>query len=210
LTYDISYSDLSGTATAAHLHGTATIEQSAGVIEGMTAAGGLGVSGTLQGTMTLSDANVLAVLSGLTYVNIHTGDNSGGEIRGQLSAPGRRYFNARLNGANERPDPVDTTGVGAGSFTLDNHLLQVEVNYSGLSGAPSAAQIHGPATLEQPADVLVGLNPIAVGNLDTSGRYSGQLTLDANTVLSLVQGLTYVNIHTEANPGGEIRGQILP
>jgi hypothetical protein len=44
----------------------------------------------------------------------------------------------------------------------------------------------------------------------TSGTLTGTLTLDAAQLTALLEGRTYVNIHTANNPGGEIRGQILP
>jgi len=44
----------------------------------------------------------------------------------------------------------------------------------------------------------------------TSGTISGSLTLDNATLSAIVDGLSYVNIHTEINTGGEIRGQITP
>ena len=56
--------------------------------------------------------------------------------------------------------------------------------------------------------VLVSLDSLAVGGLNVSGRFSGTLTLTAAQVLHLVKGLTYANIHTTMNSGGEIRGQL--
>jgi hypothetical protein len=47
-------------------------------------AGAAGTSGTLSGTVTLIDPQLEALLGGLTYVNIHTANNGGGEIRGQI------------------------------------------------------------------------------------------------------------------------------
>jgi hypothetical protein len=44
----------------------------------------------------------------------------------------------------------------------------------------------------------------------TAGTLTGTLTLDETQRSALTAGLTYVNIHTETNPGGEIRGQIVP
>jgi hypothetical protein len=56
--------------------------------------------------------------------------------------------------------------------------------------------------------VLFGLVPN--GTLGTSGSFSGQATVDQATADGIVAGLTYFNIHTPANGGGEIRGQVLP
>lgn len=48
------------------------------------AAGPLAASGFFQGTVTLNDADAASLADGLTYVNVHTMMNSGGEIRGQV------------------------------------------------------------------------------------------------------------------------------
>jgi hypothetical protein len=80
--------------------------------------------------------------------------------------------------------------------------LSWTVNYSGLSGPATAAHIHGPAEPGKNASPAVpfqnaGVNPI-----------TGSATLTDAQVADLNDGKYYVNIHTAANPGGEIRGQI--
>lgn len=92
---NILYSGLSGTVTAAHIHGAAPPGVNAGVLYFLTptftATGG--TSGSINGTLTLMDgmggftiAQQLTQLnSGLWYINIHTSPTfSGGEIRGQI------------------------------------------------------------------------------------------------------------------------------
>ena len=151
------------------------------------------------------------LLNGLLYMNIHTGNNPGGEIRGQIPAAQKLQFVARLNGANERPTPITTPGQGAATLVLDNNQLKLNLNYYGLTGAPTMAHIHGPATTEQATGVLVGIDSLAVNPpLAASGRYSGTLTLTSAQILNLLDGLTYLNIHTGLNGSGEIRGQITP
>ena len=49
-----------------------------------------------------------------------------------------------------------------------------------------------------------------VGTLGTSGLYQGVLTLTADQKAALAAQLAYFNIHSAKNPGGEIRGQIVP
>jgi hypothetical protein len=73
----------------------------------------------------------------------------------------------------------------------------------------SDSHIHGPASASANAGVLVGLSPFNGGAFGASGTMSGTTTLSASTLSSLIDGLTYINLHTSANPGGEIRGQIL-
>jgi len=115
-------------------------------------------------------------------------------------------FRVTLSGAAERPNPVNTTATGSGTFTLVGNQLSYNITYSGLSSAANAGHIHGPGTAEQAVGVLVPFPNVS----GTSGTLTGTLTLDAAQLSALLGGLTYVNIHTGNNPGGEIRGQILP
>jgi hypothetical protein len=90
-------------------------------------------------------------------MNIHTPANGGGEIRGQLSLAN---LQATINGANERPTPVDTTGTGTGKFNLVGKDLFVDVSYSGLKGNITLAHIHGRADADAAAGVLVDMKPL--------------------------------------------------
>jgi hypothetical protein len=78
-----SYAGLTGTATAAHIHGPASAGVNAGVIISLTASGG--TSGTITGGGTLSAGNITNMVSGLTYLNLHTTSSPGGELRGQIT-----------------------------------------------------------------------------------------------------------------------------
>lgn len=79
-----SYSNLSGTAVAAHIHGPAPAGVNAGIVVGLTPSGG--TAGTVTGGGTLSPANITNLLNGLMYVNVHSTTHGGGEIRGQILA----------------------------------------------------------------------------------------------------------------------------
>jgi CHRD domain len=70
----------------AHIHGPADENNTAGVLFALTATqtGTVVGSGSLSGTATLTDAQIADLKAGKWYVNIHTGNNPGGEIRGQL------------------------------------------------------------------------------------------------------------------------------
>lgn len=86
VSYDISFSGLTGTTTLAHIHGPAEPGIPAGVVQGLTFVGGAGTtSGQLAGTTgALTPQQVTDMLNGLHYVNIHTSFAGGGEIRGQI------------------------------------------------------------------------------------------------------------------------------
>ena len=79
LTYDITYKDLSGPATAAHIHGPAEPGANAGVMVPFS-----NPSNPIKGTVNLTAEQVKDLKAGKEYVNIHTGQNPGGEIRGQI------------------------------------------------------------------------------------------------------------------------------
>ena len=81
LTWKLSYSGLSGPATAAHFHGPAEPGKNAGVAVAIPNAG----SNPAEGSATLTDAQAADLLAGKYYVNIHTAANPGGEIRGQVT-----------------------------------------------------------------------------------------------------------------------------
>ena len=109
----------------------------------------------------------------------------------------------QLRGANEVP-PNASQGSGSVDAVLnkDTNLLRWKVNYSGLSGPATAGHFHGPAAVGTNAGVALGwTNPIANG-------MEGSATLTAAQAADLIAGKWYANIHTAANPGGEVRGQM--
>jgi hypothetical protein len=140
-------------------------------------------------------------------VNIHTEANGPGEIRGQISPV---VFRSRLNGFNERPTMVTGGGSGFATAALVGRELHFNLRYGDLGTTATLAHIHGPAGLEGSAGVLVDLGPFTLGSFSTAGSIVGQATLDTATAGHVVDGRTYYNIHTAANGGGEIRGQLLP
>lgn len=209
LMFDVQYRGLSGTATRAHIHGPAAASGAAGVIIDMEPfnGGAFGDEGTFSGAVALTPEQRAMVLAGQTYFNIHTAANPGGEVRGQIAPV---LWQASLGGANERPDPLMNAGFGSGTFTLVGNRLSFNLMYGGLSGPATRAHIHGPATLEQAASVLVDLEPFNGGAFGAAGSLAGAVTLTPEQLAHLLDGLTYVNVHTGLNPGGEIRGQLLP
>src|SRR5262245_42584365 len=84
LSYTLTFTHLSGSATAAHIHGPAARHVAAGVL------GGLGgpCTSPVSGTVVLTQSQIDNLNAGTTYVNVHTAKNPGGEIRGQITAVG--------------------------------------------------------------------------------------------------------------------------
>lgn len=112
-------------------------------------------------------------------------------------------FTTQLRGANEVP-PIVSAGSGSvdAAFNKDTMKLSWKVNYSGMTGNPTAGHFHGPAAVGANAGVALGwTNPITNG-------MEGSATLTAAQAADLMAGKWYANIHTAANPGGELRGQM--
>lgn len=82
LTWTVTYSGLTGPATAGHFHGPAAVGQNAGVVVPFGSA----LDSPIQGTATLTPEQVADLTAGKWYVNLHTAANKGGEIRGQVIA----------------------------------------------------------------------------------------------------------------------------
>jgi hypothetical protein len=112
-------------------------------------------------------------------------------------------FKADLKGSAEVP-PNQTTGSGTITATYDTSTKQLTWNgsYSGLTGPATAAHFHGPAEPGKNAGVAV---PIA----SATSPLHGSATLTDAQASDLMAGSWYVNIHTEGNKGGELRGQLL-
>ena len=110
---------------------------------------------------------------------------------------------ATLDGAQQVP-PVDSPGKGTAEVTFDTETKKLDwtVEYSGLTGAPAAGHFHGPAAKGENADVAVPFE----GALTSPIKGSATLT-DAQAA-DLMAGKYYINIHTPAHQGGEIRGQV--
>jgi hypothetical protein len=84
LTYNITWTGLSGNATAAHFHGPALAGATAPPVITLTLTSP-NASGNASGSATLTEAQEADLLAGKWYFNAHTADNPDGEIRAQVS-----------------------------------------------------------------------------------------------------------------------------
>ncbi len=112
-------------------------------------------------------------------------------------------FAGTMSGATEVPAKT-TDGKGTAQASLDTttKMLTYDVEYSGLTGPATAAHFHGPAD--------AGANaPVVMPFPSTASPIKGTMTLTDAQVADLMAGKWYANVHTAANPGGEIRGQIV-
>jgi hypothetical protein len=114
-------------------------------------------------------------------------------------------FAAALDSKSEVP-PKTGAGFGDALATLDSKtkVLTYTITFQGLSGPATAAHFHGPAAAGANAGVAVPIGK------DPASPVTGNATLTDAQIADLEAGKWYVNIHTAANPGGEIRGQVMP
>lgn len=135
----------------------------------------------------------------------------------------RDHFKARLHGFNEVP-AVSSTGSGAFSAHIRGDIIEWELTYAGLEGtATTAAHIHfGQRDVNGGVSVFLcgGTTPPCTagsGNLrgsfsaaDVAGPTAQGLNPGeiAELISAIRAGKTYVNVHTNKHPAGEIRGQI--
>lgn len=112
---------------------------------------------------------------------------------------------ASLSGAAEVP-PNTSAGMGQlqAEFDKATKTLRYTLRYSGLSGPVKAAHFHGPAEAGKNAGVVLGINNAG------ESPVQGSAVLTADQAADLLAGKWYVNVHTAANPGGEVRGQVTP
>jgi len=108
---------------------------------------------------------------------------------------------ATLNANSEVP-PNSSKGTGTVTATYDtaSKKLSWKGNYSGLSGPATAAHFHSGETGKNGA--------VAVPIVPNTSPFEGSATLTDAQTAELLAGRWYVNVHTETNKGGEIRGQV--
>ncbi len=155
----------------------------------------------------MRNRKAISLLSAL-LVTVSTGGQCFTDIYGGSTSD---RFTTTLSGNAEVP-PVDSNGTGTGTFELsaDESSLSYNITVSGLSGPLAAAHFHfsaaGPAGS---GDVLFDIS-------DSIEEINGEITLEgtwpvtAEDVVNLRVNYVYVNLHTEANPSGEIRGNVTP
>jgi hypothetical protein len=111
-------------------------------------------------------------------------------------------FKAALSGKSEVPaNTTAGTGEVTATYDTDTKKLTWKGSYSGLTGAATAAHFHGPAPEGKNAGVMVPISP-------ATSPLEGSATLNDAQAKALMDGDMYVNVHTAANKGGEIRGQL--
>ena len=204
--YRVQVSDIMS-ITMAHIH-NAPMGQNGSAPFGLYSGGSTFDPTTpLNGMIMLNIVQLADLVAGHYYVNVHTEMNPSGEIRGQLMMDNMSMLMLNLTGAEEVP-PVSS--MGSAMLDLEFHtptMLMYDLSVMGVM-SPTAAHIHQGAmgSMGSPVFTLYdGSMP-----LDDMNSVKGMLMLTAQQLLELCSGNYYVNLHTAAHPGGELRGQIMP
>ncbi len=201
----VTAANLSTAITVAHIHsGEAGIE--GGVVVALE-AGSEANTLTVPASSVLDNEQLADFLAGNLYVNVHTSTNPSGEVRGQLLPAGISVVRAELAGFQE-VDPVDSDASAIGYITInsDTRSFSGNLRTTGLDDA-AAAHIH---------NEFAGSNGGVIEGLEQDSSDAALWQFPASVVFTEEQlarfnaGATYFNIHTPANPSGEVRGQLVP
>ena len=199
--FDPETKTLSGTVTttvsgsAGHIH-TGAIGVAAGVTFPFT---GGPTTWTMPSTV-LTDAQVTSLQAGNLYANVHSATFPGGEVRGQLYLPAKF---AALSGAQEVPGNSSTAS-GTGWLSVNPFTKGVAARTQTTGVTATAAHAHNAA-----AGVA---GPVVIPQTQTSpGIWTTAPTATVSDALliAFMKNELYLNVHSAAFPGGEIRGQLV-
>lgn len=205
LKFRVTLAGLSSSITGAHFH-TGAAGTSGPVVVGLLPY----VTGNvIEGEIVPTAAFLTSLSQGQIYINVHTINNPGGEIRGQLSFETQNVpFDSRLDGNQMVPANASTgkgLAVGRLSATLDS--MTVLVSYAGLSGAPTGISVF--------AARAGNANGTPLGTFAIPTTSYGNIVsfvlpdLTGPNVDSFLRGGINLVIKTAANPDGEVRGQLV-
>jgi hypothetical protein len=190
LTYEIIH-DVSS-PTVGHIHGPAFIGSDGGPLITFASP-----DSPIFGNYTIDATTAGYLTSGQLYVNIHSTDFGGGEIRGQI-----------LNLGQQVVDFVELYNAGSAAHamvTFNSAASTLKYNVTHNVVNATAIHIHGPA------DDLNSANPVLFfcnNTAQCASSVTGTQAVSASEASWFSSELNYINIHSEAAPGGELRGQI--
>nr|WP_244623210.1 CHRD domain-containing protein [Shewanella salipaludis] len=152
----------------------------------------------------LSAENLALLNSGGLYLQV---DNAAsGALRGQILVGNIQLILTNLSGSQEVPAVV-SSGSAKGAITLDpdSGAIIVHLNAVGLDDATSSHVHQALAGVSGGVIFALSQDTAALGHWSAT-----DVTLDSEQLANLNKGAYYLNLHTPANPGGEVRGQIQP
>lgn len=232
---DYNFDTNDGTFSGLHIHsgaaganGPVTINTGLATAEGIAATG----TGNVTRQATATSAAAIATLNGMLidpsayYVNMHTTAHAGGVVRAQLSRAEMRVFRVTLDPANEVPAVVsDAKGTGSLIF-LATRDAQGVIN-AGTVVFNTTYTFSSPVTLSgwhihtgaagATGGVVINTG-LGTGSPESANATTGTLTrrvdvtsgagLDALRGIYVNPANYYLNLHTTANAGGVMRGQL--
>jgi Cu/Zn superoxide dismutase len=199
-TLNVTVSKLSSAFTGLHIHNGIAGENGPVLFDFTSNF----VAGRCTATFTVSKEDVAAMIDGEYYLNVHTANHPNGELRGQLALESSETFTSILDGSEEIP-AVNTPALGIASaiYTSNTNVLELNILATNLSGPITGFHLHRGAS-GTTGPVVQNLESFVIGS-------TVMVKLDAGDYIpALRNGDIYVNIHTEAYPNGEIRGQLTP
>jgi hypothetical protein len=110
-----------------------------------------------------------------------------------------------LSGSQEVPgNQIVAAGAARIEYDTASNLLSWNIAFEGLTGPATGMHFHGPAAAGVNAGVQVNVGT----NSGLLSESNGSTTISELQEADLLAGNWYLNIHTAAFPGGEIRGQV--
>lgn len=208
LSGSFTFSNLTDDITVAHIHAGRIGETGPIIVDLEKDPNRPNIYNIPQGSK-LEGQNLKDLLAGNAYVNAHTEANPAGEVRGQVVglSPDVARLSFGISSAQSIP-PNNANGTGSGNIDVDRNTGELDgfITFSNLTGPANMVHIHagkigetGPVllTLEQDSN-----NPNRY-HIPQGSVFEGQNLKD------ILAGNTYINVHTEQNAPGEVRGQIL-
>ena len=193
------------------------------VVVNLIGLGGTFVNGTMTGTFPIAADVAQRMIQNPSnfYVNVHTVALPGGAVRGPLAfvSGGTVTYAADLRASNEVP-AAESNALGSAFVQFDpiNGTIAWEAHTLGIA-SPTLAHIHrAPAGVNGPVIINFATSAVQIPGGRTSGSGPVSAVQTANLQPSDLTALSsaatasgyYVNIHSTAFPGGEVRGQLVP
>ena len=218
---------------AAGINGPVTIDSSLTRIDAQPATGTLVRQGQISPTNEAALSTATDMLTNPTgfYFNVHTSDNPGGAIRGQLERAQMRVFMGLMSPANEVPAITDPNASAVSTVTmlytttpqnvLTSANFNFDINYTGMPADTvftgyhihrGAAGANGGVTIDTGVSGTntVAANANGTGTLSYDVEVNMNAAAQVNTAYDIINDPSafYVNIHTRIFPGGFCRGQL--
>lgn len=215
----VTLEDFSNTISASHIHEAITGINGQVVTnlgdETVYARTGNTITGVFRGVTHGGDP--VALLQSGAYLNFHSSEFPGGEVRGQLIAQPKR-LTALIDVAQEQaafPDNTyssDAYGAAIVWYDVANNAVDVRISLFAFANTLTASHFHEAAPGAS-GPVVTNLGGGTASNYARAGDWiTGTFDDLAYTgdPITLLTGGAYLNFHSNVYPGGEVRGQVLP